>query len=500
MSAYLQRPPSREDVQRVLAERSLSDYTRQAWHVVEPATPYVHGWHIDAIAEHLEAVLSGQIRHLIINIPPRHMKSLEVCVFMPTWAWIRKPHLRFLTSSYAATLSTRDAVKSRRILQSPWYRARWGHVFQLAYDQNQKQRYENNRGGYRIATSVGGTTTGEGGDILLADDPHNARKIHSATIRENDLNWWKETWSTRMNDPKTGVEIIVMQRLHERDLTGYILAEVGGYEHLCLPARHETDRHCATSIGWSDPRKERGELLWSERMDETELAKLERKLGPYGTAGQLQQRPSPTEGGILKRWWWRFWIPKGARVEPVRVLMADGSYHECPQVELPDQFSREAQSWDMAFKGTADSAYVAGQAWGQRGPDYFLLDQIREKLDLPGSIAAVREMTRRRPKAITKWIEDKANGPAVIQSLRKELPGLMEVSPKGSKEGRAHAISPFAQAGNVYLPHPALYPWVRDFIEEATKFPNGTYKDQVDAMDQAILEFEGDPGVLIGRA
>lgn len=500
MSAYLPRLPSREDVQRALAERSLSDYTRQAWHVVEPATPYVHGWHIDAIAEHLEAVILGQIRRLIINIPPRHMKSLAVCVFWPTWAWIDHPNLRFLTASYAAQLATRDAVKSRRILQSPWYQSRWGHLFELAGDQNEKKKYENTKSGYRLATSTGGTATGEGGDILMLDDPHKAKQIHSVRIRENDLSWWKETWSTRLNDPEKGAEVIVMQRLHESDLTGFILSEVGGYEHLCLPARFETERRCVTSIGWTDPRKEQGELLWPDRVGEESLADLEKKLGPYGAAGQLQQRPSPAAGGILQRAWWRFWIPKGAKVEPERVLMTDGSYHECPQVELPEPLTMEAQSWDMAFKDTVDSAYVAGQAWGQLGPDYFLLDQIREKLDLPGSIAAVREMTRRRPQAITKWIEDKANGPAVIQSLRKELPGLMEVSPKGSKEGRAHAISPFVKAGNVYLPHPALYPWVRDLIEEATKFPNSTYKDQVDAMTQAILEFEANPGVLIGRA
>ena len=175
----------------------LATYSRQAWRVVEPGTPYIHNWHIDAICEHLEAVTRQQIKNLIVNIPPRHMKSLLVAVFWPTWWWTFQPSVRFLFASYAEPLAIRDALKSRRIIQSEWYQQRWGHRFQLAGDQNQKKRYENDHTGFRVATGVDGVATGEGGDVLVVDDPHKAKGVESAAQRQNVTEWWDKTWSTR---------------------------------------------------------------------------------------------------------------------------------------------------------------------------------------------------------------------------------------------------------------------------------------------------------------
>jgi predicted phage terminase large subunit-like protein len=489
-----------------LAERELGSFVAQAWMQVEPATQYTSGWHIGAISEHLQAVSDGELRRIIINIPPRHMKSLQTCVFWPAWDWIRNPSRRFLTASYAAVLSRRDAVRTRRLIQSPWYQARWGSRFKLADDQNEKSRYENNKGGYRIATSVGGSATGDGGDILILDDPHKAMDAQSDTIRENDVEWWRETWSTRLNDPKTSCEVIIMQRLHERDVTGYILSEVGGYEHLMLPARFDAGRRCSTSLitskgeRWQDTRKADGDLLWPNRYTSDELAGIEHKLGEYGTAGQMQQRPAPAGGGIFKAWTLRYWYPDDARPPPPeRARMADGTTVECVQAPLPSRLVQHTQSWDCSFKGTEASDNVAGQLWAESLAGSYLLDAVCAKMDITATLAAVRAMSARWPQCLRKLIEDKANGPAVISTLEREVPGLVPVNPSGGKVVRAHACVPAFDAGNVWLPHPALYPWVRALVAELTTFPAGAHDDQVDACTQ-YLNYRYGTGVSYAEA
>src|SRR5215211_3060273 len=242
-----------------LAERSLKEFVVQAWHVVEPNTPFVDGWHLDAICDHLEACVRGEVRNLVINIPPRCMKSLLVGVFFPAWVWTTQPWKRFLYSSYGQHLAIRDSLKCRRLITSPWYQDRWGAVFQLTGDQNAKIRFDTDQTGYRIATSVGGIGTGEGGDFVITDDPNNALEAESDLIRQSTNDWWDGTMSTRGNDPKTVVRIIVQQRLHEEDLTGHVL-EQGGYDHLCLPMEYEGERS-SLSTGWRDPRRKPGELL-----------------------------------------------------------------------------------------------------------------------------------------------------------------------------------------------------------------------------------------------
>jgi predicted phage terminase large subunit-like protein len=461
--------PTHSEVKAERERRSLSEYIRQAWRVVEPSTDYVSGWHIDAIAEHLEAVRRREIRNLLINMPPRHMKSLAVSVFWPTWEWITNPERRWLFASYAQTLSTRDSLKCRRIIESPWYQRNWGHVYQLTSDQNAKTRFDNDKTGYRIATSVGGSATGEGGDYLVIDDPHNVQEAPSQLIREATLRWWDEVMSTRLNNPKTGGKVIVMQRVHQSDLAGHIL-EQGGWEHLCLPAEYEGSKYF-TSIGWQDPRQAQGELLWPERFGQTEIDSLKTSLGSYAAAGQLQQRPSPAEGGIIKRGWWQFYR------------------------DLPADFDEIIQSWDMAFKDLRSSDYVVGQVWGRKGANKYLLDMVRDRIDFPATVQAVRTLSAKWPAAYGKLVEDKANGTAVIATLKNEISGLISVEPQGGKEARAAAVSPQIEAGNVYLPDPTLAPWVHDFVEECAAFPNGAHDDMVDSMSQALLRFQLGTGV-----
>ena len=445
------------------------------------------GWHLDAICDHLEAVSRGHIRNLLINMPPRHMKSLAVSVFWPCWEWATWPERKWLFSSYAASLSIRDSLKCRRLVESPWYQANWGDRFQLTGDQNAKQRFENNKSGYRLATSVGGTATGEGGDRIVVDDPHNVNEAESELVRRGVIEWWDQVMSTRLNDPKTGTKVIVMQRVHESDLAGHVLTQ-GGYEHLCLPAEYEGPTR-STVIGWSDPRDEPGQLLWPDRFGPEEIQALKRSMGSYAAAGQLQQRPAPAEGGILKRHWWKYWKPAGVSLPPVAVRLPDGQQQLIPAIDLPDMFDEQVQSWDMAFKDIDSSDFVVGQVWAKKQADKFLLHQLKARLDFPKTLDAVRKVTREWPRTHAKLVEDKANGTAVIATLKHEISGMIPVNPEGGKESRASAVSPQIESGNVYLPHPALMPWVGSFIDECASFPNASHDDQVDSMSQALLRW-----------
>src|SRR6185312_3682217 len=276
-------------------EDRLSNFVREAWPTVVPASPYVHGRHIDAICEHLEAVLDGQIRHLLINVPPRFAKSTIVTVMFPCWAWAKKPEIRWLFASYAESLSIRDSLACRRLIQSAWYQERWGDRFGIVVDQNEKRRFENSKMGVRLSTSVDGTNTGEGGDIQVADDPNNLREISSEASRLSAITWWDQVMSTRLNDPRTSARVVIQQRGHEEDLSGHILETSGvQFDHLCLPMEYD-GRNKTTSIGWQDWRTKDGELLWPERFGPEEVARLKSDL-KSGAAGQLQQLPAPESG------------------------------------------------------------------------------------------------------------------------------------------------------------------------------------------------------------
>ena len=466
------------------ARRNLYEFVKQGWIVLEPGVRFIDGMPVRAICDHLQATSENRIRDLIINVPPGHAKSLLTGVFWPAWVWISHPEARWLFSSYREDLAVRDSVKCRRLIQSQWYQTRWSHVFELTSDQNQKQRFENNRTGYRVVVPIG-TGTGERGDYVVVDDPHSVDQAESDVQRQKAIDWWKGSMSTRLNDCSTGHKVVIQQRLHESDLTGDLLA-TGGYEYLCLPAEFEPERRCTTSLGWSDPRKEAGELLWPERHPADYLERLKRELGSYRYAGQCQQRPSPAEGGILKRTWWRFWRPPNVALPPVQTRTANGEVLMVEAFPLPTRFDQVIQSWDLSFKDTAGADFVTGGVWAAFGADRFLLDQRRERLDMPGTLEAIRAVSSKWPQAALKLVEDKANGPAVVATLRHEIAGLIAVNPDGGKLARAQAVSPQIESGNVYLPHPALAPWVEEFIEECTAFPNGRHDDQVDQMTQAL--------------
>lgn len=477
-----------------ICEESLREYVRMAWPILEPATPYIPNWHIDCICDHLAAVSRGQIKRLVINVPPGSSKSLLSCVFWPTWHWTRWPEDRYMTASYTDVLSIRDALKSRRLIQSRWYQERWGQTFRLTGDQNAKSRYENDKTGYRIATHVGGAT-GERSKFRVLDDPHNIGDVESATMRESDVNWIRTTWSERESEAKGGGDVLAMQRLHQRDGSGVLLDEIGGYEHIMIPMRFEPTRRFVTVVKapsgkpWTDPRTREGELLCPARWDEEDVALKEKRLGVYAASGQLQQRPSPESGGILKRHWFQYWQHPGDNLPPVMVKFPDGTHRGVNPVDLPYVFDRTVASWDMTFKGTVGTDYVVGQQYGLKGADTFLIDQSRAHRDFPETVAELRAFTSKHQRHQGKiLIEDKANGPAIIATLRREIPGIVPHHGNDDKVARAHANAHIVQGGNVFVPHPQIAPWIDGFLEECAVYPNGAHDDQVICWSMAMSD------------
>ena len=449
-------------------KRSLKEFTKNSWQTIEPGRDFYDNWHIDAISEHLQAVVEGDIKRLIINIPPRHMKSISVAVTMPAWTWTIQPQKRFLFASYASSLSVRDSVKCRRLIDSQWYKQHFGQSFELTTDQNQKQRFENNRTGYRIATSVDGALTGEGGDIIVIDDPHNVREAESSTVREGVLEWWDQAMQSRLNDPKTGAFIIIMQRVHETDLTGHILRnEYNDWDHLCLPARYEVGHptHTKSTLNFTDPRTKDGELLWPDRVDEKTLSKLENSLGTYASAGQLQQRPMPKGGAILRAEWWVPW-----------------EHDTLPDIEYI------IQSWDTAFSTKEKSSYSARTTWGvfrKNGQmNAIVLDMWYDRVTYPELRKIAQEAYEDyEPDAV--MIEKKASGQSLLQDLRMAGIPVIPYSPDRDKEARAHAASALLEDGRIYFPFDKK--WSKNLIDICAAFPAGENDDIVDTCTQAWL-------------
>ena len=448
-----------------MAERSLSDFIRLGWPYIDPAD-YIGNWHIDAISEHLEGVSNGHIRNLIINMPPRHMKSLSVSVAWPAWTWAQEkrspltgPSVGFLTSCYAQSLSVRDSVKCRRLIESPWYQKRWGDRFTLASDQNTKIRWENNHGGYRIASSVDGTGTGEGGDVVIIDDPVSAKDALSPTVRQTANDWFDGTMTTRLNNPKTGAYVLVMQRLHESDLVGHLLEkDRDGWTVLCLPARYE-EKHPYVWI--RDPRREEGQLLWPERVGEKEVKKIETSLGSYGTAGQLQQRPAPSEGGMFQRAWFK---------------IID---------EVPPGLSF-VRDWDLA--GTVpepgkEPDWTVGAKLGRTARGDYTVAHIKRFQGSPQTVEQTILTTAREDgySCVISLKQDPGQaGKAQVQALVRMLAGYTVVvnTETGSKETRANPFASQCEAGNVSV---VRAPWLDAFLDEMSVFPFGRKDDQVDA-------------------
>lgn len=458
-----------------LAEHSLYEFTKQAWPYVDP-NPFVPNWHLEAICNHLEAVTRGQIRRLLINIPPRCTKSILVGVMWPCWSWIIRPETKWMFATYAQALTIRDSLKCRYLIGSDWYQTRWGHRFKLRSDQNQKQRYDNDQLGFRLSTTVGGMATGEGGDFLIFDDPHNVLEAESDAVRQSVIDWWGQSMSTRGNDPKTVARVGVMQRVHEMDLAAYFLEEdPDNTVHLCLPMEYDPETPCSTSLGFTDPRSMEGDLLWPARFDRDSVTTLKRSLGPYGTASQLQQRPAPKGGGIFRR-------------EFFKIV---GTY--------PRNVKHVVRYWDKA--GTASEGdYTSGVLMAETAEAFYVVDVVRgqwsyrerEKIIKQTAVLDDERFGGRRKVEVHIEQEPGSGGKESAERTVRLLAGHpAKFAPvTGDKETRAAGFAAQCEVGNVRLvasqDTEGSPSWNRAYLDELCLFPFGKHDDQVDASSGAF--------------
>ena len=454
-------------IKREQANRSLSEFIKQAWHVLEPGDPYVHNWHIDAISEHLEAVTSGEITRLLINVPPGMMKSLATSVFFPAWEWGAKDlqHYKYISASYSQSLATRDNIKTRRLISSEWYQRNW--PIMLMPDQNQKTKFENSKTGFREAMAAD-SMTGARGHRVIVDDPHSVAGASSDQQRQTTLDWFCHALPTRLISSTKSAIIVIMQRLHQGDISGHILKKELDYVHLCLPMEFEPSRKCYTVLGFEDPRSKEGELLFPARFPKDVVRRDKRTMGSLAVAGQFQQSPMPAGGNIFREEDFQWYT----------------NYR---------QYSRVVISWDTAYKAQELNDPSVATVWGVHDHGYDLLEVVGDRLTYP-------KLKKRAIRLAEKWvqqkelykghilltilIEDKASGQSLIQDLKESQFNIVAIMPDNDKVTRASTCSPKVEDGKVYLKTGASY--VEDYVEEMTVFPNGEHDDRVDSTSQFL--------------
>ncbi len=443
------------EAQAAQAERpqTLGEFTAS----LDPTTVQTPA--LDLLDAKLAAVARGELQRLIWSMSPQEGKSERVSRRFPAWVLRTRPELRIAIASYELGVARRwgrairnDIAEHPEIGLKVRSDTSAAHEWQLA----------GHRGGV-YSVGIGGALTGRPVDLLLVDDPIKGRaEADSEVYREACWDWWTNVARTRLS-PGAPV-VLIMTRWHEDDLAGRLI-KTGDWDFVNVPAEAEHD----------DPLgRAPGEFLWSARGRTAEDWRAIRKdVGPRVWNALYQGRPSPAEGDLLKRSWWRYY---GA---PQWEARSDGSMRV-------SGFDEVVQSWDMAFKDSKGTDFVVGGVWARRGADVYLLDLVRDRMDFPTTCRAVGALSAKWPDAHAKLVEDKANGSAVIAQLGRVVPGLIPINPKESKEARAAAVSPFVESGNVYLPAPELAPWVGGFVEECSAFPNGSHDDQVDMASQAL--------------
>lgn len=501
-------------------EASLIEFVKAAWPYID-STPYQDSWAIEALCDHLEAVATGAIPKLLINFPPRCGKTKVASVCFPAWVWARRQKtfwsgagVRFLCGSYNHALALDNSTLCRRLILSPWYQERWGDAVELADDQNSKFKFDTTSNGSRIATSVGGSLLGVGGDIILIDDPHNTEQVESEADRETAQNWWREIRSTRLNDPRKSAIIVIMQRLHNDDISGMISKgeDYGDWTHLMLPMRHDPDRHCSTVLKYDedgepekefeDPR-EGEELLWPSRFGEKEVVLLERELGPYMAAGRLQQSPIAKGGAILKREYWQLWEGEKYPEFEFIVASADTAYTEKEEND-PTGFT----VWGI-FRDKLDRPR-AMLIWGWEKHCELLAKPI-EKLE--GETKRAHDLRSMKTWGVVEWIgyscrrfrvdvlliENKASGKSVAQAMQRLYAedgwSVRLIDAYKDKVARAWTVEPLLAAGLVYAPDEETAPWLEKILEQCETFPRATHDDLVDSVSMA-LKFMKDQGLI----
>lgn len=447
---------------RALMRKDLSSFIQRAFTTVAPGASYQHNWHIDAIAHHLELVALGRIKRLIITMPPRSLKSIAASVAFPAWLLGQDPSRQIVAVSYADGLSDKLALDSMKIIEAPWYREIFP-MTRIARGRSKRADFETGRGGGRFSTTVAGTLTGRGGDIILIDDPHKPEDATSEVRRMAVLEWFKSTLLSRLNDPANSAIVLIQQRVHEADLAGTLL-EQEGWVHLDLPAIAEEPT--VIDLGWRGQiKRQPGHLLHPDRLPKAILDQRREELGSYVFAAQYQQRPAPLGGGLVKWSWFKIFT----------------------SAPLQKPGDRIVQSWDTASKATEANDWSVCSTWLVRSRYAWLLDVYRAKLEFPA-------LRRRICSNASQWhaglilIEDAGSGIQLIQDLKAES-GLCirGIHPKDDKATRLLAVSHLIEGGRITVPQDA--PWLAEFQREVSLFPNGKHDDQVDSLSQFLRWF-----------
>jgi len=456
-------------------EQDLSLFFREAWKFFNPGRELTWSWHYDLLCEHLMLVKKRQLRRLILNVPPRTAKSTIATMSFPCWVWTTEPKHEFLCGSHSMGLSTDHSVARRNLLSSDWYTQLWGKKFQLSEDRNLTTQFDNDKRGRMIATSTGSGAEGKGGDTAILDDPMSSEQSLSDVERLSANRWVSNTLKQRLNNPATAAIIIIMQRLHELDTTGFVLGEgKDTWKRLQIPLVAEQDEEWVFPISGRVVRRKKGDVLQPERFPPDVVE--EKRRNRLVWAGQYQQHPAPLEGNLIKRAEVKYYGGRDPLTGELDIQL--------PQAVHGEYFDRVIISVDCAFKDLKTSDYVAIGAVGVWGRRRMILDVINEHLDVTGTEVAIRRM-REKHNATGVYVEDKANGPAVVSKLQQDLPGIVAVTPEGGKVARMFAAAPEWQAGDWYVDRTAA--WTEPFIQQITQFPTAAHDDQTDMMTQAAI-------------
>jgi len=452
-------------------------FLEKVFYTVSPGVKFDYNWHIECIAEHLLATKRREIKRLIINIPPRSLKSTIGTVAFPAFLLGHNPSEKIMAASYSKQLSIMHSVQCRLVMESEWYKRIFPRTV-IAPDDNQKSSYTTTMRGHRIATSTGGTVTGSGGSTLIIDDPHNAMEAQSDTIRQSQLDWFDQSFSTRLNDKENDVIIVIMQRLHENDLTGHLMAK-GGWTSLCLPSIFEDPK--TISIGKFKKEIKAGELLHPQRDTVKVLENTKLALGSYAFSSQYLMSPAPLGGGMIKKDWLKLY----------------------PANEPLPRFEAIVQSLDTALTANTLSDSTAFVALGifttkQGKKAALLLDAWDEKLEYPELKRKVKNewLTRYGPgegqRSDIILIENKGSGISLIQDLQRNQIPIHKYNPgNADKVQRVSLISYLLEDGVLYIPECDRYKgkfvsWADRLINELIQFPVGAHDDYVDALTQAV--------------
>jgi len=439
-------------------------FAQRCFRELNPLTPFAMNWHVEVMAAKLAAVRAGQIRRVIINVP-RYLKSLLGSVAFPAWCLGRRPGTQILCVSYAQDLADKLARDCRRIMMCDWYQRAF--PARLSPQRQAVPEFETTAQGYRLATSVGGVLTGRGADLIIIDDPLKPEEALSQAQRRAANEWFDHTLYSRLNDKRKGAIVLIMHRLHEDDLVGHVMSQED-WEVVRFPALAEADEIWEVETVWGPRRCTRrpGDALHPAREPPEMLEQIRKTIGEYNFAGQYQQAPTPLGGGLVKPAWFRQYTPS----------------------ELPQSLDRVVQSWDTANKASELSDFSVCTSWGIKGKELYLLDVFRRRLEYPELKRAVREQYERfRPSVVL--IEDKASGTQLIQELTREgLYAVIRYKPQSDKVMRMHAQTAMIENGFVRVPEKA--PWLAQYLNEMTVFPNGRHDDQVDSTAQMLDWFK----------